>query len=127
MNTVSPAAQASARSRVLSQAVTEAAKRMKIGPTDLGMIVGFSQPTSSRLLRDKFAIPEGSKEWELSAHFVRLYRSLSSMVGGDDALVESWLKSPNKAFNQQIPLDYIKRVDGLIDACNYLDAHRAAV
>ena len=127
MNTVSTAAQTSNRSKVLSQAVIEAAKRMKVGPTDLGLIVGFSQPTASRLLREKFSIPEGSKEWELSAHFVRLYRSLSSMVGGDDALVESWIKSPNKAFSQQIPLDYIKRVDGLIHACNYLDAHRATV
>lgn len=115
------------RSRVLSLAVTEAAKRMKIGPTDLGLIIGFSQPTSSRLLRDQFAIPEGGKEWELSAHFVRLYRSLSSMVAGDDTLIESWLRSPNKAFGQQIPLNYIKRVDGLIHACNYLDAHRATV
>jgi uncharacterized protein (DUF2384 family) len=99
---------------------------MKVGPTDLGLIVGFSQPTSSRLLHEKFSIPEGSKEWELCAHFVRLYRSLSSIVG-DDALVESWIKSPNKAFSQQIPLDYIKRVDGLIHACSYLDAHRATV
>jgi Protein of unknown function (DUF2384) len=127
MTTVFPATQTSNRSRVLSQAVIEAAKRMKIGPTDLGLIVGFSQPTASRLLREKFSIPEGSKEWELSAHFVRLYRSLSAMVGGDDTLVESWIKSPNNAFSQQIPLDYIKRVDGLIHACNYLDAHRATV
>lgn len=127
MNTVSAAAQASDRSRVLSRAVIEAAKRMKIGPTDLGLILGFSQPTASRLLHEKFFIPESSKEWELSAHFVRLYRSLASMIGGDDTLAERWIKSPNKAFNQQIPLDYIKRVDGLIHACNYLDAHRATV
>jgi Protein of unknown function (DUF2384) len=127
MNSPSTATQTSNRSRVLSQAVIEAAKRMKVGPTDLGLIVGFSQPTASRLLREKFSIPESSKEWELSAHFVRLYRSLSSMVGGDDNLIESWIKSPNKAFGQQIPLNYIKRVDGLIHACNYLDAHRATV
>lgn len=127
MKPVSAVTQASNRSRILSQAVIEVAKRMKVGPTDLGLIVGFSQPTSSRLLHGKFFIPEDSKAWELSAQFVRLYRSLSSMVGGDDALVERWIKSPNKAFNQQIPLDYIKRVEGLIYACNYLDAHRAAV
>lgn len=127
MKAVSTEVQASNRARVLTQAVIEAAKRMKVGPTDLGLIVGFSQPTSSRLLREKFAIPEGTKEWELSAHFVRLYRSLSSMVGGDDVLVERWIKSPNKAFGQQTPLDYIKRIDGLIHACNYLDAYRAQV
>ena len=115
----------SSRSQVLTQAVREAARRLKVGPTDLGHIIGFSQPTSSRLLREKFAIPEGSKEWELSAHFVRLYRSLSSLVGEDANLMEIWLKTPNKAFDHQIPLDLIKRVDGLLNVCYYLDAHRA--
>ena len=115
------------RSRVLSQAVSEAAKRMKVRTADLVAILGCSQPTISRLSSGKSCLHEGTKEWELSAHFVRLYRSLSSMVGGDDILIASWMKSPNKAFNQQVPLDYIKRVDGLINVCNYLDAHRAKV
>ncbi|MEO8419332.1 MAG: antitoxin Xre/MbcA/ParS toxin-binding domain-containing protein [Methylophilaceae bacterium] len=118
---------ASDRSRVLSQAVAEASKRLKVNSTELGAILGFSQPTSSRLLNQKYAIPEDSKEWELSAHFVRLYRSLSSLVGGDDELAKDWLTSPNRAFNQQTPISYIKRVDGLIHACEYLDAHRAIV
>ena len=117
----------SAPSRVLSQAVVEASKRLKISSSDLGAIIGFSQPTSSRLLNHKYAIPEGSKAWELAAHFVRLYRSLSSLVGGDDALATSWLASPNSAFGEQAPLSYIKRIDGLIHACEYLDAHRATV
>jgi len=115
------------RSRVLSQAVVEAAKRLKVSSTDLGAILGFSQPTSSRLLNQRYAIQEGSKEWELSAHFVRLYRSLSSLVGGDDELAKNWLTSPNNAFNQQTPINFIKRVDGLIHACEYLDAHRSIV
>lgn len=115
------------RSRVLSQAVVEAAQRLKVNSTDLGAILGFSQPTSSRLLNQKYAIQEGGKEWELSAHFVRLYRSLFSLVGGDNELAEIWLSSPNKAFNQQAPITYIKRVDGLIYACEYLDTHRATV
>ena len=119
--------QVSAPSRVLSQAVAEASKRLKISSSDLGAIIGFSQPTSSRLLNRKYAIPEGSKSWELSAHFVRLYRSLSSLVGGDDALAKKWLTSPNHAFDEQTPLQYIKRIHGLIHACEYLDAHRATV
>lgn len=127
MNTILGVENIPDRSRILSQAVIEAAKRMKISTADLGAILGFSQPTSSRLRQGKSVLHEGTKEWELSAHFVRLYRSLSSLVGGDDALIAGWMKSPNKAFNQQIPIDYIKRVDGLIHVCNYLDAHRAKV
>lgn len=110
-------------SRVLSQAVVEAAGRLNISSTDLGEILGFSQSTSSRLLNQGYAIAEGSMTWELSAHFVRLYRSLSSLVGGDDELAKDWLTSPNKAFNQQAPIAYIKRVDGLINACEFLETH----
>lgn len=115
------------RSRVLTRAVVEAARRLGLGPSDLKGIIGASQPTASRLLNGRYALPEGGKPWELATHFVRLYRSLSSLVGGDDELARSWLKSANRAFDGQRPLDLIKRVDGLIHACEYLDAHRARV
>ena len=115
------------RSRVLSTAVVEAARRLGLGSTDLNAIIGTSQPSASRLLNGKYFIPEGSKTWELSAHFVRLYRSISSLVGGNDDLARSWLKSGNQAFDNRHPLEIVKRVDGLLHVCEYLDAHRARV
>jgi transcriptional regulator with XRE-family HTH domain len=115
------------RSRVLTLALAEAARRLGVGSSDLKYIIGASQPTASRLLNGAYAIPEDGKLWELSAHFVRLYRSLYSLVGGDDELARSWLKSANRAFDGQRPLDMIKRVDGLLHACEYLDSHRARV
>lgn len=118
--------QASDRSRVLTQAVAETARRLGIGSSDLKAIIGASQPTASRLLNGRYAIPEDGKLWELSAYFVRLYRALFSLVG-DDELARSWLKSANQAFDGQRPLDVIKRVDGLLHACEYLDSHRARV
>ena len=113
------------RSRVLTQAVIDTARRLGLGSSDLKSIIGASQPTASRLLGGQYAIPEGGKSWELATHFVRLYRSLYSMVGGDDELAKSWLKSANRAFDGQRPADLIKRIDGLLHACEYLDAHRA--
>uniref|UniRef100_Q47C97 Antitoxin Xre/MbcA/ParS-like toxin-binding domain-containing protein n=1 Tax=Dechloromonas aromatica (strain RCB) TaxID=159087 RepID=Q47C97_DECAR len=115
------------RSRVLSTAVVEAARRLGLGSTDLNAIIGTSQPSASRLLNGKYFIPEGSKTWELSAHFIRLYRSVSSLVGGNDELARSWLKSGNQAFDNRHPLEVVKRVDGLLHVCEYLDAHRARV
>lgn len=114
-------------SRVLTQAVVEAAQRLGLGPTDLKHIIGASQPTASRLLHGKYAIPKGGKMWELAAHFVRLYRSLSSLVGGSDELARAWLRSANRAFDDREPVEVIRRVDGLVHACEYLDAHRARV
>lgn len=115
------------RSRVLSTAVAEAARRLGLGSTDLNAIIGTSQPSASRLLNGKYFIPEGGKTWELSAHFIRLYRSVSSLVGGNDELARSWLKSGNQAFDNRHPLEVVKRVDGLLHVCEYLDAHRARV
>ena len=115
------------RSRVLSTAVVEAARRLGLGSTDLTAIIGTSQPSASRLLNGKYFIPEGSKTWELSAHFIRLYRSVSSLVGGNDELARSWLKSGNQAFDNRHPLEVVKRVDSLLHVCEYLDAHRARV
>lgn len=125
--TASAVAPASDRQRVLTQAVIEAARRLEMGPTEIKGVIGTSQPTASRLLNGKYFIADGTKEWELSACFVRLYRSLSSVVGGNDELARAWLKSPNRAFNEQKPLAAIKRIDGLLYACEYLDAHRARV
>jgi len=115
------------RARVLTQAVAETARRLKLRSTEVTAIIGVSQPTASRLLNGKFQLAEGAKSWELGAHLVRLYRSLASMVGGDDELARAWLRSANKAFGGRTPLDAIRSVEGLVHACDYVDAHRARV
>ncbi|MBK1681445.1 MbcA/ParS/Xre antitoxin family protein [Rhodocyclus tenuis] len=115
------------RSTVLTQALVETARRLEIGPTEIGRILGVSQPTASRLLKGDYVLKEAAKEWELSAHLVRLYRSLFSLVGGDDSLARGWLNSVNQAFAGQKPVALIKRVDGLLHVCEYLDAHRARI
>ncbi len=115
------------RSAVLTQALAETANRLELGPTEIGKIVGVSQPTASRLLKGEYLLKESAKEWELSAHLVRLYRSLFSLVGSDDSLARGWLRSANKAFSDQEPIALIKRIDGLIHVCEYLDAYRARI
>lgn len=115
------------RAGVLTQAVGEVARRLEMGPTEVGQIVGVSQPTATRLLRGDYHLREKAKEWELSGHLVRLYRSLFSLVGGDDSLARGWLRSANVAFSGQTPIALMKRVDGLVRVCDYLDASRARV
>lgn len=118
---------ASDRSRILTQALIETAGRLDLGSTDLQHIIGISQPTASRLLSGKFSIPEGGKSWELAASLVRLYRSLVSLVGGSDELARRWLHSANRAFDDERPALVIRRIEGLLHACEYLDAQRARV
>lgn len=115
------------RSAVLTQALVDTVQRLEIGPTEVGRIIGVSQPTASRLLKGDYALKESAKEWELSAYLVRLYRSLFSLVGSDDQLARGWLRSANDAFAGQQPIALIKRIDGLVHVCEYLDAYRARV
>jgi predicted XRE-type DNA-binding protein len=124
---VTPSGPADQRARVLTEAVAQTARRLKLKTTELTAIIGVSQPTASRLLNGKFQLAEGGKSWELGAHLVRLYRSLSAMVGGDDELARAWLRSPNQSFGGRVPVDQIRSVEGLVHACDYVDAHRARV
>lgn len=114
------------RAQVLSGAVAEAARRLKITSTDLGVILGISQSSASRLMNGIYSLREPQKEWELAALFVRLYRGLHSIVGSNDQFARDWLKSDNAAFGNQMPLAVIRQAAGLVHACDYIDAHRAA-
>jgi uncharacterized protein (DUF2384 family) len=115
------------RAVVLSSAVTETAKHLAIGPSDLAAIIGISQSSASRMFSGSFRIKEGTPEWQLSALLVRLYRGLFSIVGNNDLLAREWLTSSNRAFDNRIPLDVIKNIVGLVMVCDYVDAHRAQV
>ncbi len=120
-------ANATERSSILTQAVSETAQHLEIGPSELAPILGISQPSASRLLRGEFFIKEGTSEWQLSALFIRLYRGLFSIVGNSDELARNWLISANQAFGDRHPIDLIKSIPGLVLACDYVDAHRAPV
>ncbi len=115
------------RSYILTTAVAETARHLDLGPSDLARIIGVSQPSASRLLGGTFLIKDGSKEWELAALFVRLYRSLYSIVGNSDQLARDWLQSDNRIFGGLKPIDVIKKTAGLVHACDYVDAHRATI
>ena len=113
------------RARILSHAVAEVARHLEINSTELGVIIGISQSSASRLMRDEISIRERTKEWELAALLVRLYRGLYSIVGSNNQLAKAWLKSRNSAFGNEIPLAVIQNASGLVHACDYIDAHRA--
>jgi len=113
------------RARILSHAVAEVARHLEINSTELGVIIGISQSSASRLMRDEISIRERTKEWELAALLVRLYRGLYSIVGSNNQLAKDWLKSRNLAFGNEAPLVGIRQASGLVHACDYIDAHRA--
>jgi hypothetical protein len=111
---------------VLAKAVLRAADRLGLTARVLGAVVGLSEPTVSRLKRGEFTLDRGTKPFELAVLFVRLYRSLDAIVGGDFTVVKAWLRNDNTALGGK-PIDKIQTVPGLVDVIAYLDARRAIV
>ncbi|GGG42499.1 antitoxin Xre/MbcA/ParS toxin-binding domain-containing protein [Chelatococcus composti] len=111
---------------VLTKALLRAADRLDITARALAGIVGLSEATVSRMKRGDYVLEAGTKTFELSVLFVRLFRSLDAIVGGDETVARAWLRNPNTLLGAR-PLDRIGTVAGLVDVIAYLDARRALV
>jgi transcriptional regulator with XRE-family HTH domain len=111
--------------RVLTKAVVNAAKALGISQAGLAAIIGLSTPTVSRMANGAYLLDPERKEWELAALFVRLFRSLDSIVASDEK-ARAWLAGENKALGGR-PLDLLPSAEGLIRVLLYLDAARGRV
>lgn len=109
---------------VLSKAALRAAERLDLSSTTLAKILGLSGPTITRMRQGVYTLERNDKAFELAALFVRVYRSLDAIVGGDDRVAAVWLKSDNTALGEK-PVNLLQKVTGLIDVLSYLDARRA--
>jgi hypothetical protein len=107
---------------VLARALLAAAGRLALRHRHLAEVIGTSEASVSRLQKDRGIDPSG-KEGELALLFLRLYRSLDALVGGDDERARQWLQAPN-AHLGGVPAERIRRVEGLVDVVQYLDAMR---
>ena len=111
---------------VLSKAVARAAERLNVSRALLAKVLGVSPSTITRLYAGDYQLEQHRKEWEFALLFVRLFRSLDAIVGGDDAVAASWIANPNTALNAR-PIEKLQTVSGLVDVIAYLDARRALV
>ena len=111
---------------VVTKATLRAADRLAIKNNALAKIVGVSEPTITRMRRGAYVLDSGNKAFELALLFVRLYRSLDSIVDGDDDVAKSWINNDNSALRGR-PLDLIQSVSGLTNVIQYLDTRRALV
>lgn len=113
-------------SAVVTKAVIRAADRLKVSARILTTIIGVSEATVSRMKRNEFDLEPGTKPFELAVLFVRLFRSLDSIAGGDDKVAASWLANRNTALDAR-PIEKLQTVSGLVDVIAYLEARRALV
>ena len=113
-------------SSIVSKAAIRAAERLGVPQRDLGTIIGLSESTVSRMKTGDFPLDRDPKAFELSLLFIRLYRSLDAIVGGNTAAAASWLKSYNTALDTR-PVDAIRSITGLMNVIEYLDSRRAPI
>ena len=107
---------------VLAKAAINAARRLDLRNKQLAEIIGTSEAFVSRLKSGKGIDPQRT-EGQLALLFLRLYRSLDALVGGDDAKARAWLHAQNEHV-RGIPAERIRTVEGLVDVVQYLDAMR---
>jgi hypothetical protein len=118
------AAPAPRRHVVLTRAALRAADLLGVARKDLAVVLGISASTVSRL--DDRPLDPARKEGELAVLFVRLFRSLDALLGGNADKARQWMHATNRHLGG-VPAERIRTVTGLVDAIEYLDAMRGKV
>ncbi|MCB9990462.1 MAG: DUF2384 domain-containing protein [Rhodospirillales bacterium] len=112
---------------VITKAALRAAEHIHMTDAELSKVIGVSPSTISRIRGDENrSLSKSAKEYELAVLFVRLYRSLDAITGGDDKSSSAWIRAHNTAINA-VPIERIKTIEGLVDVVAYLDSRRAPI
>ncbi|MHB1676166.1 MAG: MbcA/ParS/Xre antitoxin family protein [Sulfuriferula sp.] len=106
------------KSGVLSEALSNAGKFLGMSQTDLGAVIGKNRTAVSR-----GGIDPDSKAGELALLFIRCYRALYVLVGGNPEQMRHWMRTEN-LHTGGIPGEQVKSVQGLTAVLEYLDAMR---
>jgi uncharacterized protein (DUF2384 family) len=121
-----PAATRPEAGPVVTIAVLRAADWLGVTAKTLATIIGVSEATVSRMKQGRYRLEPGTKPFQLAMLFVRLFRSLDAITGGDEAVAASWIANFNTVLDAR-PIDKLQTVSGLVDVITYLDARRAVV
>lgn len=108
---------------VLAKALERAAGRLRVSDRELAAVLGVSPSSVSRTSRGRRTIEPASKEGELALLFLRVYRSLDGLLGGDAESCRRWLRAYNDHL-AGVPAELLQTAQGLVRVAEYLDALR---
>ena len=103
---------------VLGEAFANAGRFLGMSQADLGSVIGKDRTAVSRGRLD----PD-SKAGELALLFIRCYRALYALTGGNAKHMAHWMHTENR-HTGGVPVEQVKTVQGLIAVLEYLDAIR---
>ena len=104
---------------IVMKAYSNAYKVLGISDTQAAKLIGVGRST---LLR-KTGFEKDSKQNELQILFIRFYRSLFALFGGDVISMKHWFEHKNKHI-RGVPRELCFSVTGLVNINAYLDALR---
>ncbi len=111
---------------VVTRATLRAAARLGMSNKLLARVLGLSEATVSRMGSGSYLLKPGDKSFDLALLFLRLFRSLDAIAGGDEQTARAWLRNENVALGG-VPAALIESVPGLVNVVGYLDARRALI
>ena len=111
---------------LVAKAVRRIADYWNFSNEGLGEILGLSGSTVSRLRNNTWHFQPGAKSFELAQYLMRLFRSLDSIMGSDDAAAKSWLAADNADLDGK-PIEMIRTIRGLTMVTDYIDDFRSKV
>jgi hypothetical protein len=111
---------------VVTRATMRAASRLGLSNKAIARVLGLSEATVSRMGTGAYLLKPSDKSFDLALLFLRLFRSLDAIAGGDERVARAWLRNDNRALGG-VPATLIESVAGLVNVVGYLDARRALV
>ena len=111
---------------VVTKAVLRAATALEVSNKALAKILGISEASVSRMGSGAFELRPDDKTFEVAILFLRLFRALDAIVGGEEAVARAWLKNHHTVLASS-PAALIQTLTGLVTVVGYLDARRALI
>lgn len=114
------------REQIVTSALCKAIQKLQFTQTELADILGVSKSTASRIMNGTYNLKENQKDYEIAVIFLRIFRSLDAITGGDDRVNVDWMRNENIALSG-VPAAMVRNLTGLMNVVTYLDAQRAKI
>ena len=112
--------------QLITEAYVEAGRELGLTLRQMAAVIGVSEPAMKNYSRGSAAI-RSAKSQELSLGFIRVYRALFAILGGNHDQLRHWMNTPNRHFKGQVPTQLAATYQGLAELNVYLDAMRGRV
>ncbi|MCI0573301.1 MAG: DUF2384 domain-containing protein [Myxococcaceae bacterium] len=110
-------------SAVVTKAVLRAMRLLQLSQQELAGLLHVSPATASRWVNGQSELAPESAEGQLALLFLRVFRSLDTLVGGDAPKARAWMRADNRHLGG-VPLEHLRTPVGLVHVAEYLDAMR---